>query len=43
MANAAELSFRTVKAATDDTLVIVSPNDPGRDGAVRAKSARCWA
>ena len=29
MANAAELSFRTVKAATDDTLVIISPNDPG--------------
>jgi adenosine kinase len=28
MANAAELSFRTVKAATDDTLVIISPNDP---------------
>ena len=29
MANAAELSFRTVKAATADTLVIISPNDPG--------------
>ena len=29
MANAAELSFRTVTAATADTLVIVSPNDPG--------------
>jgi adenosine kinase len=28
MANAAELSFRTVKAAKDDTLVIISPNDP---------------
>ena len=29
MANAAELSFRTVKAAPGDTLVIISPNDPG--------------
>jgi adenosine kinase len=29
MANAAELSFRTVDAAKDDTLVIISPNDPG--------------
>ncbi len=29
MANAGELSFRTVAAATADTLVIVSPNDPG--------------
>ena len=29
MANAAELSFRTVGAAQDDTLVIISPNDPG--------------
>ncbi|MDO8680362.1 MAG: carbohydrate kinase family protein [Acidobacteriota bacterium] len=29
MANAGELSFRTVAAAKDDTLVIISPNDPG--------------
>ena len=29
MANAAELSFRTVTANKDDTLVIISPNDPG--------------
>ena len=29
MANAAELSFRTVTAAAADTLVIISPNDPG--------------
>jgi len=28
MANAAELSFRTVTAAKDDALVIISPNDP---------------
>jgi len=29
MANAGELSFRTVAATKDDTLVIISPNDPG--------------
>jgi adenosine kinase len=29
MANAGELSFRTVAGLGDDTLVIISPNDPG--------------
>ena len=29
MANAAELSFRTVPGLGNDTLVIISPNDPG--------------
>ena len=41
MANAGELSMRTVPGIKD-ALVIISPNDP--DGMVQyAKSARRWA
>ena len=36
MANAGELSFRTV-AGIKDALVIISPNDPDGDGAVRRR------
>ena len=35
MANAGELSFRTMDGLAADGLVIISPNDPGGDGAVR--------